>query len=151
MPGSFSTSTSNDQVGPRYNQDFRFGSHNIKHAFFLMQFLESVGYLGNRHFDAHAYRTSDPEDVKAFARGCMRTYLILKEKARQFDEDSKIQELIAQITADDGTLAHYQGRYGREVAEALKGETFDRLALGRRGQPYERLDQLVIELLLGVR
>ncbi len=141
----------NDQVGPRYDQDFRFGAHNIKPAFFLVQFLESVGYQGSRHFDAHAYRTSDPEDVKAFARGCMRTYLILKEKARQFAADREIQDLLAQINKDDGSLARYQGAYSRETAEALKGEHFDRVALGRRGQPYERLDQLVIELLLGVR
>ncbi len=141
----------NDQAGPRYDQDFRFGSHNIKHAFFLVHFLESVGYQGSRHFDAHAYRTADLEDVKAFARGCMRTYLIFKEKARQFNEDREIQELVAQITKDDGTLARYQGSYSREAAQALKSETFDRAALGRRGQPYERLDQLVIELLLGVR
>ncbi len=141
----------NDQVGPRYDQDFRFGAHNIKPAFFLVQFLESVGYEGSRHFDAHAYRTADREDVKAFARGCMRTYLILKEKARQFAQDREIQDLLAQITQDDGSLARYQGAYSREVADALKAETFDRVALGRRGQPYERLDQLVIELLLGVR
>ncbi len=141
----------NDQVGPRYDQDYRFGAHNIKAAFFLVQFLEAVGYEGSRHFDAHAYRTSDPEDVKAFARGCMRTYLILKEKARQFAADREIQEVLAQVSADDGSLAQYQGAYSRKAAEALKGETFDRVALGNRGQPYERLDQLVIELLLGVR
>jgi xylose isomerase len=141
----------NDQVGPRYDQDFRFGAHNIKPAFFLVKFLESVGYQGSRHFDAHAYRTSDPEDVKAFARGCMRTYLILKDKARQFNEDREIQDLLAQIKADDGSLAKYQGKYSHEAADELKGESFDRVALGRHGQPYEQLDQLVIELLLGVR
>jgi xylose isomerase len=141
----------NDQVGPRYDQDLRFGSHNIKPAFFLVQFLESVGYQGSRHFDAHAFRTADPEDVKAFASGCMRTYLLLKEKARRFAEDQEIQDLVAQITADDGSLARYQGGYSKEAADALKGETFDRAALGRKGQPYERLDQLLIELLLGAR
>ncbi|HKT38930.1 MAG TPA: xylose isomerase, partial [Ktedonobacterales bacterium] len=73
----------NDQVIGRYDQDFRFGAQNLKAAFFLVQFLESVGYDGSRHFDAHAYRTADADDVKAFARGCMRTYLILKEKARR--------------------------------------------------------------------
>ncbi len=141
----------NDQAGPRYDQDFRFGAHNLKSAFFLVQFLERVGYQGSRHFDAHAYRTSDPEDVKAFARGCMRTYLILKEKARQFEQDAEIQALLAQITADDGKFARYQGGYSRETAAALQSEVFDRQALGRRGQPYERLDQVVVELLLGVR
>jgi xylose isomerase len=140
----------NDQVGPRYDQDFRFGAHNLKAAFFMVQFLEAVGYQGSRHFDAHAYRTADAEDVKAFARGCMRTYLILKEKARQMAEDREIQALLAQIKADDGSLARYQGAYSRETAAALQAETFDRRALGQRGQPYERLDQLVVELLLGV-
>ena len=141
----------NDQAGPRYDQDFRFGAHNLKSAFFLVQFLEGVGYQGSRHFDAHAYRTSDLADVKAFARGCMRTYLILKEKARQFAEDSEIQALLAEINADAGGYARYPGRYRRDTAEALKAEVFDRRALGQRGQPYERLDQLVVELLLGAR
>ena len=71
----------NDQLFGRYDQDFRFGAEMIKQAFYLVKFLEDVGYDGPRHFDAHAYRTEGPEGVKAFARGCMRTYLILKEKA----------------------------------------------------------------------
>ena len=71
----------NDQVSGRYDQDLRFGSANPKTAFWLVKFLEDVGYDGPRHFDAHAYRTEDYEGVKDFARGCMRTYLILKEKA----------------------------------------------------------------------
>ena len=72
----------NDQVPGRYDQDFRFGSANIKSAFFLVKFLEDVGYDGPRHFDAHAYRTEDYDGVRDFARGCMRTYLILREKAQ---------------------------------------------------------------------
>ena len=71
----------NDQAFGRYDQDLRFGSNNLKSAFFLVKFLEDVGYAGSRHFDAHAYRTEDYEGVKDFARGCMRTYLILKDKA----------------------------------------------------------------------
>ena len=66
----------NDQGFGRYDQDLRFGSNNPKAAFFLVKFLEDVGYTGSRHFDAHAYRTEDYEGVKDFARGCMRTYLI---------------------------------------------------------------------------
>ncbi len=71
----------NDQYPGRYDQDLRFGSRDIKGAFFLVKFLEDVSYSGSRHFDAHAYRTEDYDGVKDFARGCMRTYLILKEKA----------------------------------------------------------------------
>ena len=141
----------NDQAFGRYDQDFRFGSVNLKSAFFLVKFLEEVGYDGSRHFDAHAYRTADYEDVKAFARGCMRTYLILKERAQQFAEDGEIQDLLAQIRADDGAMSLYQGAYFAEKAQALREHQFDRRALGQRGQPYERLDQLLVELLLGVR
>lgn len=141
----------NDQNIGRYDQDFRFGAVNLKSAFFLVKFLEDVGYDGSRHFDAHAYRSSDLEDVKAFARGCMRTYLILKEKAEQFNADAEIQALLAGITADDGSMDAFKGSYSAGKAAALKAHTFDRPALGRRGQPYERLDQLVVELLLGVR
>lgn len=141
----------NDQAIGRYDQDFRFGAVNLKSAFFLVKFLEDVGYDGSRHFDAHAYRSSDLEDVKAFARGCMRTYLILKEKAAQFNADAEIQQLLAEITADDGSMDAFKGVYSADKATALKAHTFDRPALGQRGQPYERLDQLVVELLLGVR
>ncbi len=137
----------NDQNVGRYDQDFRFGAQNPKGAFFLVQFLESVGYDGPRHFDAHAYRTADPEDVKAFARGCMRTYLILKEKAQQFTQDSEIQGMLAQIRSQEVAF----GAYSRETAQTLGARTFDRAALGAKGQPYEALDQLVVELLLGVR
>ena len=81
----------------------------------------------------------------------MRTYLILKEKAAQFKADAEIQALLAEITADDGMMAAFQGKYSAEKASALKAHTFDRIELGKRGQPYERLDQLVFELLMGVR
>lgn len=141
----------NDQVIGRYDQDLRFGSHNIKSAFFLVKFLEDVGYDGSRHFDAHAYRTEDLEGVKDFARGCMRNYLILKEKAARYNADAEIQALLAGIAADDGSVASYQGPFNRERAAALKAASFDRKALGARGYTYERLDQLTIELLLGVR
>ena len=141
----------NDQAFGRYDQDFRFGMVNIKSAFFLVKLLEDYGYQGSRHFDAHAFRTEDYEGVKDFARGCMRTYLILKEKARQWNNDSEIQQLLQEIQAEDGSMAIYQGQYSSEKARILKTASFDRVELGRRGLGYERLDQLTIELLLGVR
>lgn len=141
----------NDQMFGRYDQDFRFGSAMIKQAFFLVKFLEDVAYDGSRHFDAHAYRVSDYADVKAFARGCIRNYLILREKAQRFNDDAEIQALLAEINADNGTYAYAQGPYSRDAAAKLKAATFDRAAMGARGLPYEQLDQLVIELLLGVR
>jgi xylose isomerase len=141
----------NDQAFGRYDQDFRFGSVNIKSAFFLVRFLEDVGYEGSRHFDAHAYRTEDYEGVKDFARGCMRTYLILKEKARRFNADPDIQALLDEINAEDGPAAALLGAYHPQRAAALKGANFDRVELAARGLAYERLDQLTVEVLLGVR
>jgi len=141
----------NDQYPGRYDQDLRFGSRDIKAAFYLVKFLEDVGYAGSRHFDAHAYRTEDYEGVKDFARGCMRTYLILKEKAGLWNNDLEIQNLLREINADDGTLAAYFGAYSPTKAAALKGINFPRQALGARGLAYEKLDQLTVDLLLGVR
>jgi len=141
----------NDQYPGRYDQDLRFGSRDIKAAFFLVKFLEDVGYQGSRHFDAHAYRTEDYEGVKDFARGCMRTYLLLKEKAAQFNQDPEIQSLLAEINADDGTLTPLMGSYSADKAASLKTKTFDRGAIASRGLGYERLDQLTIDLLLGAR
>ena len=141
----------NDQAFGRYDQDFRFGAVNLKSAFFLVKLLEDNGYSGSRHFDAHAYRTEDYEGVKDFARGCMRTYLILKEKAAQFNVDEEVQSLLGEINADDGSMNQYFGKYSSEKASALKGQSFDRSAIAGRGLKYERLDQLTIDILLGVR
>lgn len=141
----------NDQYPGRYDQDLRFGSRDIKAAFFLVKFLEDVAYTGSRHFDAHAYRSEDYEGVKDFARGCMRTYLILKEKAALFNADPEIQGLLAEINADDGSMDRYFGAYSPQKAAALKAQPFDRGAIAGRGLQYERLDQLTIDLLLGAR
>jgi len=141
----------NDQYPGRYDQDLRFGSRDLKAAFFLVKFLEDVGYSGSRHFDAHAYRTEDYDGVKDFARGCMRTYLILKEKAARFNSDQEIQALLAEINVIDAEMSSYFGSYTSEKAAALKARSFDRKAISDRGLKYERLDQLTIDLLLGVR
>jgi xylose isomerase len=141
----------NDQYPGRYDQDLRFGSRDIKAAFYLVKFLEDVKYDGSRHFDAHAYRAEDYEGVKDFARGCMRTYLMLKEKAAQFNADKEIQSIIAEINADDGSMKQYFGKYSADKAKALKAQAFDRTAISARGLKYERLDQLTIDLLLGNR
>ncbi len=141
----------NDQYPGRYDQDLRFGSRDLKAAFYLVKFLEDVGYSGSRHYDAHAYRTEDYEGVKDFARGCIRTYLMLREKAAQFNADPEIQAILAEINAEDPALAAVFGKYSPEKAEAIKAHTFDRQAIAARGLKYERLDQLTIDLLLGMR
>ena len=141
----------NDQAFGRYDQDFRFGAVNLKSAFFLVKLLEDHGYQGSRHFDAHAYRTENYEGVKDFARGCMRTYLILKEKAAQWNQDKEIQDLLAEINSDKDGVSKLLGAYSPEKVKALKAQEFDRIALGARGLSYERLDQLTIDILLGAR
>jgi xylose isomerase len=141
----------NDQAIGRYDQDLRFGSHSLKACFFIVKFLEDVGYTGSRHFDSHAYRTEDYAGVKDFARGSMRSYLIFKDKARRWNEDKEIQALLKEINATSAKGAPAVGAYSAATADALKGYTFDRKAMGARGLAYERLDQLTVEVILGVR
>lgn len=141
----------NDQKPGRYDQDLRFASENLKPMFYLVKLLEESGYQGPRHFDAHAYRTEDEDGVWSFALGCMRTYNILKEKARQFTEDKEIQALLEQIKKRSQTDTPVLRNYNRHNALALKEETFNVDELASPGLQYEKLDQLVTELLLGVR
>src|SRR6266850_5309138 len=140
----------NDQKGPRFDQDLRFGSESIKNLFFLVKLLEE-SYEGPRHFDAHSYRSEDQEGVWDFAAGCMRNYLILKEKARQFNEDSEIQSLLAEIRSATPESNGLMEGYSRAKAAQLKSMTIDRTELTTRKLPYERLDQLTVDILLGVR
>ncbi len=137
----------NGQRIGKFDQDYRFGSEGILDAFWLVMLLEDAGWDGMRHFDAHAYRTEDTDGVWDFAAGCMRTYLILKDKAVRFHTDPDIAEALeaagvaglAEPTRPDGGIA------------ALRALDHDPERLGRRGYGIERLDQLVTELLLGVR
>jgi xylose isomerase len=138
----------NGQRIGKYDQDFRFGSEGIRDAFYAVKLLEDAAWPGMRHFDAHPYRTEDPDGVWEFARGCMRTYLILREKAARFRSDPEIQEALGAAGAaqlDEPTVAPDQS------LEALRRGPFDLPGLSARGYGHERLDQLVTELLLGVR
>jgi xylose isomerase len=135
----------NDQKPGRFDQDLRFGSESIKQLFFLVKLLEESGYDGPRHFDAHAYRTEDADGVWDFARGCMRTYLMLKDKACRFAKHAGIQALLQEIRGAAGTV----GPFSAERARELKARSFDRSALASRRLAYERLDQLVVDLLMG--
>jgi xylose isomerase len=141
----------NDQKFGRFDQDLRFGSESLKTLFFVVKLLEESGYDGPRHFDAHAYRSESPAGVWDFARGCMRTYLILKDKARRFREDAQIQSILSEIRASDPADASLLAPYSRDAAARLRAHHFDRARLSARPLPYERLDQLVVDLLLGVR
>jgi xylose isomerase len=140
----------NDQKGPRFDQDLRFGSESIKNLFFLVRLLESA-YDGPRHFDAHSYRSENEEGVWAFAAGCMRNYLILKDKARQFDEDPEIQSLLNEIRGNRDVGIEPLGSYSSEKGRRVKELSLDRAELASKPLPYERLDQLTVDILFGVR
>ncbi|MFI5178961.1 MAG: xylose isomerase [Vicinamibacterales bacterium] len=139
----------NDQKFGRFDQDLRFGAESIKTLFFVVKLLEESGYDGPRHFDAHPLRSEDADGVWDFARGCMRTYLLLRDKGRQFREDREIQTLLAELRGTAGEAP--PAAYSRDAAMLLKRRSFDRAALASKRLPYERLDQLVVEVLLGVR
>jgi xylose isomerase len=141
----------NDQKIGRFDQDLRFGAENIKQAFLLVKLLEDTGYDGMLHFDAHALRTEDEAGVWEFAKGCMRTYLILKEKVAQFNNDNEIQGIIKAYKLQDPTVSSLTAKFSKDNAAKLKAHAFDRAALGARGPGLERLDQLTMEVLMGVR
>ncbi|MGB6838293.1 MAG: xylose isomerase, partial [Dehalococcoidia bacterium] len=141
----------NDQKPGRYDQDLRFASESLKGMFFLVKLLEEGGYQGPKQFDAHAYRTEDEKGVWDFALGCMRTYNILRAKVRRFQQDAEIQAALVALRAKDDGPAELTRGYSAEKARRLKEMPFDIDGLARPGLGYERLDQLVTELLLGVR
>jgi xylose isomerase len=139
----------NDQRIGRFDQDFRFGSEGLKDHFFLVRLLETSGYSGAKHFDAHAYRTEDTAGVWDFARGCIRNYLALAAKAREFDQDPRVAEAMAY----SGVAALAEptvGPYSSDAAARLMGESFDVDGLAQRGFGNEALDQLVIDHILGI-
>jgi xylose isomerase len=138
----------NGQRIGRYDQDFRFGAEDLKEAFHLVRLLERSGYEGPRHFDAHPYRNENEHGVWEFARGCMRTYNALAEKARHFDSLPEVQEALSAASAGELGEASCSGIGESDVLKS-ESDGLDRLA--ERGYHNERLDQLVVEVLLGVR
>src|SRR5215831_18842904 len=116
----------NDQKGPRFDQDLRFGSESFKNLFFLVKLLEE-SYDGPRHFDAHSYRSENEAGVWEFAAGCMRNYLILKEKARQFNEDTEIQALLSEIRSGSANDEQTVRSYTRAKADQIKSLPLDRV------------------------
>src|SRR5262249_169926 len=101
-------------------------------------------------FDAHAYRTEDYEGVKDFARGCMRTYLILKDKAQRWNKEPEIQRVLREANPSRKNSPSTQ-KYSKSAAGKLLETLFDREAILQKRLLYERLDQLTVEVLLGIR
>jgi xylose isomerase len=115
--------------------------------------LESAGYEGPRHFDFKPPRTEDYDGVWASAAGCMRNYLILKDRAAAFRADPAVQEALVAARLDQlaqPTLAEGEGLAGL-LADKSAFEDFDVEAAAARGMAFEHLDQLAMEHLLGAR
>jgi xylose isomerase len=140
----FHIDLNNQKIG-RFDQDHRFGSEDIKGAFFLVKLLEESGYEGPRHFDAHAYRTEDMDGVWEFARGSMRTYKILAHKAKLFAKDKEIQALINKGQKEP------MSNYSKDVHKKLMAEKFDIDKIAEKGSGYEKIDQMLFDLLMGLR
>ncbi len=118
-----------------------------------MKFLEDVGYSGSRHFDAHAYRSEDLDGVRAFARGCMRTYLAA-ERTRPASGMTirDIQALLEESAASGRPrrgLDRVRVRTRRGRAEGTSRSIASRS--GRAGWRTNGSTSSPIERLLGVR
>jgi xylose isomerase len=140
----------NGQRVGRYDQDFRFGAVGIKDAFFLVKLLEDSGYDGARHFDARPLRVESEEGIWDFASGCMRTYLALKAKAQQWGSDADIQSALEEAKVPELGMETV-GSYSKEKVDELLAAQFDLDALGARETRNERVDQLSVDLILGLR
>jgi xylose isomerase len=138
----------NGQHGPRYDQDLRFGAGNARGAFWVVDALEAGGYDGPVHFDYKPPRTEDDDGVWVSAAACMRNYLILREKVRAFRSDPEVAEALAAARVPDLSLPTLaDGETWRDI----RGFTPDIETLADRGMGFERLDQLALEHLYGVR
>ncbi|MFS2292103.1 MAG: xylose isomerase [Actinomadura sp.] len=138
----------NGQHGPRYDQDLRFGAGNARGAFWVVDLIDQSDYDGPIHFDFKPPRTEDDQGVWESAAACMRNWLILREKVRAFRADPEVQDALREAKVGElaqPTLA--DGEDWRSVREA----DVDAEALGRRRTAFERLDQLALEHLYGVR
>ena len=138
----------NGQKPLRFDQDLSFGSDDLREAFFTIKLLKDHDYQGTLGFDCHPYRTeTDPWD---FVERNLRTAKIMMAKVRQFNDNSEIQALLREIHGAHPELAALTRRYSADAAKRLHAMPFDPDLLARRRLPYERLDQLFTELLLGV-
>ncbi len=105
----------NDQNGLKFDQDKPFGSSNLRVAFNQVRALERNGY--GKHgeyvcFDVHPFRTTKVEHWLAHLENSRRTFLLLLEKVRTFD-DKKAQALIADrdyAALDELVLEHLMGK-----------------------------------------
>ncbi|MET8726046.1 xylose isomerase [Streptomyces parvus] len=140
----------NGQSGIKYDQDLRFGAGDLRQAFWLVDLLES-GYEGPRHFDFKPPRTEDYDGVWASAAGCMRNYLILKERAAAFRADPEVRAALRSSRLDELARPTAGDGLAELLADRTAYEEFDVDAAAERGMAFEALDQLAMDHLLAVR
>ncbi|NHA69950.1 xylose isomerase [Phycicoccus flavus] len=142
----------NGQHGPRFDQDLRFGAGNLRGAFWAVDAMlgsgTDVAYDGYVHFDYKPPRAEAIDGVWESARGCMRNYLILREKVQAFRADP---DVVAAMEAAEVDAIHEPTLAPGESLADLRAEEKDIEALGRRSVGHEALDQLAMEHLMGVR
>jgi xylose isomerase len=139
------------QKPTRYDQDLRFGSEDLKETFFVVKLLEDANWDGTRAFDVKPYRADSQDEVWDLVRGCIRSYLILRERVQRFNADAEIQALLGDLQVADDELAALCGSFSEASAATLKAHAFQPSELAARRLNYQRLDQLTFELLAGVR
>ncbi|WP_328382520.1 xylose isomerase [Streptomyces sp. NBC_00400] len=139
----------NGQSGVKYDQDLRFGAGDLRSAFWLVDLLETAGYDGPRHFDFKPPRTEDLDGVWTSAAGCMRNYLILRERAAAFRADPAVQDALHAARLDQLSRPTAEDGLAGLLADNAAYETFDAEAAAARGMAFEHLDQLALEHLLG--
>src|SRR5262245_30862894 len=137
------------QKPTRYDQDLRFGAEDIKESFFIVKLLEDHAWSGPHHFDVKPYRADSIDEVFDLVAGCMRSYLVLREKVQRFKADAEIQAMLRELDVSDDTLSNWTRSFSTDGAAALKSHPFDLEAMANRKLGYQRLDQLVFELLTG--
>ncbi|MCE7004497.1 xylose isomerase [Kibdelosporangium philippinense] len=143
----------NGQKGPRYDQDLIFGHGDLLSAFFLVDLLETGGYEGPRHFDYKPLRTEDSEGVWASAAANMRSYLLLRERAKAFRADPEVQEALAASRVPELSVSTLSpGETWQELrADRSAYEDFDPDKAAERGYGFVQLSQLALEHALGAR
>lgn len=136
----------NGQRGIKYDQDLIFGHGDLMSAFFLVDLLESSGYRGMRHFDYKPMRSEDIAGVWRSAQANMRTYLLLRERAKAFRADPRVQE--AMEYSGLGSLATPTLGVGESYKDLPALESYDVDDLASRGYGFVHLQQLALEHLL---
>lgn len=140
----------NGQKIGRFDQDMSIGADGIKDVFFVVKLLKDYQYKGTVAIDAHPFRTEN--DPWEFVDRCMRTYKMLAAKVDRLNADKEYRKLMQPLVTQKGPLAAaLAAGYDSATLKTLRGHKYAPEKLAVRDLPYERIDQILTEVLLGVR